>query len=334
MSVDGNSPRRRESGNFEPVFTKHQDKPLVLQRAKAIHGKKASDFKGRRGNLNDPGKKLSIVKEDVICVFDDSSIASLNLARAQSLGFVSESDSNDSLDKISYHSKSISKSDASGGTTKRRVVFDAKTLALDYAKTGDYIELKRTLENEKFREALLCDGEKSVFDIATRHLRLSLLHLASSYNHLSICKYLVEKGAFVNPKDREGWTPIHCAAAEGHEAVVRLLASVPNIVIHTVNVDDESPCDVAANEYIRTMLKGMSCHATHAHTVSSREAPKEDKPRFQVRLGKEPGRILLRAAEGDQSHGRKGGRLWAAPAQPQPQLPPTNRPLQALLSAA
>ncbi|KAI9298648.1 ankyrin [Neoconidiobolus thromboides FSU 785] len=100
------------------------------------------------------------------------------------------------------------------------------------------------------------EGIENVFDTHTSYSKLSLLHLASSYNHISICQYLIENGANVNPQDREGWTPLHCAAAEGHESIVKYLITIPDISINILNNDDESPCDVCSQEYIRTLLKG------------------------------------------------------------------------------
>ena len=46
---------------------------------------------------------------------------------------------------------------------------------------------------------------------------------AASYGHLDICRLLIDKGAQVEAKDRNGWTPLHWAAHQGHVETVRLL---------------------------------------------------------------------------------------------------------------
>jgi ankyrin repeat protein len=38
-----------------------------------------------------------------------------------------------------------------------------------------------------------------------------------------VVKLLLEKGAEPDPKDKDGWTPLHDASRKGHEAVVNLL---------------------------------------------------------------------------------------------------------------
>jgi hypothetical protein len=43
------------------------------------------------------------------------------------------------------------------------------------------------------------------------------------YGQLDICRLLIDKGADIEAKDREGWTPLHWAAQRGHIEVVRLL---------------------------------------------------------------------------------------------------------------
>ncbi|KAI0236414.1 hypothetical protein L0F63_003312 [Massospora cicadina] len=273
MSVGGNLPRRREGLTLEPTFPKLPEKGL--QRSKAAHAKRY-DPKPRWGNHDDVGRKWLAAKEDLPHGFEGGLLAPSGLARTKSLGLSSGSENCDKLEGR-----------ASGSRAGRRVHFDAKTLALDYAKTGDFIELKCTLENEAFKPALLQDGEESVFDIATRHLRLTLLHLASSYNHLAICQYLVEKGAYVNPKDREGWTPIHCAAAEGHDAIVRFLLSVSNIVIHPLNFDDESPCDVAADDHIRGLLKEKLARRV-SHDTNAGSGKGLDGPTGELQRGSKP----------------------------------------------
>lgn len=253
MSVDGNSPRTKAPTSIDPVFTKQKEKNSSLQRSKAINKKSTEHVSRRSSQIH---LKLPALKEESIEPTEESVIQTpVCLNRAKTLGTSGISISKATLERSRVpRSLNSSMESSVSEPTDRKVSFDPKTLALDYARLGDYIELKRILESTN-KKILLDEGEKTVFDISTRHLHLTLLHLASSYNHLSICQYLIENGAFVNSRDREGWTPIHCAAAEGHDSIVRFLLSVPDLSLNALNSDDESPCDVAANEHIRGMLK-------------------------------------------------------------------------------
>jgi len=46
---------------------------------------------------------------------------------------------------------------------------------------------------------------------------------AALNGHLAICRLLVDKGAQLEAKDTDGWTPLHRAACQGHVEIVRLL---------------------------------------------------------------------------------------------------------------
>ena len=49
------------------------------------------------------------------------------------------------------------------------------------------------------------------------------LMIAANDGHLDICRLLIDKGAQVNAKDINGWTPLHLASWEGRIEIVRLL---------------------------------------------------------------------------------------------------------------
>jgi hypothetical protein len=46
---------------------------------------------------------------------------------------------------------------------------------------------------------------------------------AARKGHLDICRLLIDKGADIEAKDREGWTPLHLVARRGHIEIARLL---------------------------------------------------------------------------------------------------------------
>jgi ankyrin repeat protein len=47
--------------------------------------------------------------------------------------------------------------------------------------------------------------------------------MAADRGREAVVKLLVEKGAGLDFKDKDGWTPLSWAAFNGHEAVVKLL---------------------------------------------------------------------------------------------------------------
>jgi ankyrin repeat protein len=61
-------------------------------------------------------------------------------------------------------------------------------------------------------------------DIISPQKNMTLVHVACSYGHLDILKILLEPSSeILNQQDVEGWSPAHCASAEGHLNVLRLL---------------------------------------------------------------------------------------------------------------
>jgi len=58
-----------------------------------------------------------------------------------------------------------------------------------------------------------------------------ILIWACRYNHIRLAKLLISKGADVNARDINGYTPIHKSALNGHTEIVRLL------IANNVNVN-------------------------------------------------------------------------------------------------
>ncbi|RKP22880.1 ankyrin repeat-containing domain protein [Syncephalis pseudoplumigaleata] len=77
--------------------------------------------------------------------------------------------------------------------------------------------------------------------------------MAASYDHLDACRLLVERGASTCLQDAEGWTPLHCAAAEGHLRVVTYLLG-EGVDATLVNADGETAADVAEEDRVRSVL--------------------------------------------------------------------------------
>jgi ankyrin repeat protein len=54
----------------------------------------------------------------------------------------------------------------------------------------------------------------------------NVLHNACKYKNLEMVKLFLEKGADVNDKDNDGWTPLHYACESGHFEIVKYLISL------------------------------------------------------------------------------------------------------------
>ncbi|KAF9577252.1 hypothetical protein BGW38_007661, partial [Lunasporangiospora selenospora] len=148
------------------------------------------------------------------------------------------------------------KTDASSTTQKpsrnsKKVSFDPSSLMADAAKTGDLVLFQKMLAQLLEVSGPCGHSEKEIVNYQSVSRRLSPLHLAASYNHLDLCRYLVHKGANVNLMDVEGWTPMHCAAAEGHLAVFELLVKEPNADLEAMTFDGEMLEDVVEDEDVQ-----------------------------------------------------------------------------------
>ncbi|OUM61960.1 hypothetical protein PIROE2DRAFT_62195 [Piromyces sp. E2] len=147
-----------------------------------------------------------------------------------------------SVTKSTSGLKSALKSENSS-KKKARICFDALTSFLYMCQYGDPTEdpelptvrkyLGIPLENgEEVKNVEIPDCFKDQIPISkevlsslyTAHNFLTPLHIAATYNQLGIVKLLVEYAdAPVNIQDVEGWTPLHCACAEGNFDIVEYL---------------------------------------------------------------------------------------------------------------
>ncbi|OQR82320.1 ankyrin repeat protein [Achlya hypogyna] len=113
--------------------------------------------------------------------------------------------------------------------------------------------------------------------LAARHGQLELVHLLLRYNdidvdkgsrdgttplheaakngHLEVCQALISAGADMNARNKDGSTPLHKAAKNGHLDVVKeLLAAGANPQL--VNKNGDKPFAVAKRMQVRELLRG------------------------------------------------------------------------------
>jgi len=85
-------------------------------------------------------------------------------------------------------------------------------------------------------------------------LERNLLYLAARNGHANICEYLINKGIKVNELQKNGSTPLHCAAYYGQTKVVKLLLSY-GAKANIKNNFGNFPKDEAMTEEIKNLLK-------------------------------------------------------------------------------
>ncbi|CAO3569972.1 unnamed protein product [Mortierella alpina] len=136
-------------------------------------------------------------------------------------------------------------------STKKRVSFDPQSLMADASRSGDVELYKSMLQIVQEQAAESGETLEDIINRQSASRKLSSLHLAASYNHLALCQFLVDSGADINLGDMEGWTPMHCAAAEGHLKVFEFLASDPEADLQATTFDGELLEDVVEDEDLR-----------------------------------------------------------------------------------
>ena len=63
--------------------------------------------------------------------------------------------------------------------------------------------------------------------------------MAAAYNQVEIIEYLLQKGARIDPKDKDNFTPLLMAACEGNADAVRMLLD-NNADMYAIDKEDKS----------------------------------------------------------------------------------------------
>lgn len=103
-------------------------------------------------------------------------------------------------------------------------------------------------------------SKRLILSAVTSARELSCLHLISSYNHVHLLKPLLAMGMDINSPDIEGWTPLHCASAEGHVQMVRDICQTRGVRLDIRNGEGESGWEVCEDdeegEGVRNEIEG------------------------------------------------------------------------------
>jgi len=138
----------------------------------------------------------------------------------------------------------------------RRPIFKPDLLFLDAVRQGDIAEASQLL-------ALGADINTATFE------RLTALHYAAANNDMIMIEFLATKGADLDAKDLDQWTPLHTAAHWGNMKGTRFsmigsshVASALQSLVDkganmlAVNSDNDIPFDVADDPDVQKLLQG------------------------------------------------------------------------------
>ncbi len=87
----------------------------------------------------------------------------------------------------------------------------------------------------------LHDKDKNLINTTSNeaNLKQTALHIACSNNNLEAVTKLVELGAKITARDRNGWTVLHCAAQTGNSALIKFLNEKNKFLINTTSNKDD-----------------------------------------------------------------------------------------------
>lgn len=111
------------------------------------------------------------------------------------------------------------------------------------------------------------------------------LHLAAYNGHEGVVRLLIDRGANINIRNVDGLTPLHAVVETGHEEIARLLID-RGANINTVNNFGTTPLHKAAQSYDTAMVQllldnGSDINAAHGFLFKGKSIYK-DTPLFTV----------------------------------------------------
>eukprot|EP00899_Mesostigma_viride_P003390 jgi/Mesvir1/13051/Mv06039-RA.1 len=85
------------------------------------------------------------------------------------------------------------------------------------------------------------------------------LHLAVSRGHLKLAKFLIDRKANVNARDKRNSIPLHLASSRGYGALVELLVTA-GAMVDAKNAEGNSPLHLAAGQGYLDVVKYLVAH--------------------------------------------------------------------------
>ncbi|KAH6574586.1 hypothetical protein BASA61_000595 [Batrachochytrium salamandrivorans] len=129
---------------------------------------------------------------------------------------------------------------------KKLVQFDPATMILHLCQHNDDLTVNRCdLVRSLIGLDLPHDSPKriNVNTIFSPQQWLTPIHISCSHGAYDITLMLLKEAhAAVNVRDREGWTPLHCASAEGHVQIVELLGKCQGVFGKEADHKDDPAC--------------------------------------------------------------------------------------------
>jgi ankyrin repeat protein len=118
------------------------------------------------------------------------------------------------------------------------------------------------VDNDLCLLGTLLSKNPSLLNDALDSRKVTALHLACSEGKIEAVRFLVEKGANINAKDWQEWTPFHYAAEGLHLPLVRYLLTIKQLDIYATTLDDEAAIDVVDEDgetgvLFKSQLKSM-----------------------------------------------------------------------------
>ncbi|XP_065827411.1 protein phosphatase 1 regulatory subunit 16A-like [Oscarella lobularis] len=139
----------------------------------------------------------------------------------------------------------------------------------------------------------LCDRGEPL-SLADAH-GVTLLHIAASNGYTQVVECLLTNEAAIDPRDRDGWTPLHGAACWGQYEVIELLAEY-GADLDAVTGTDETPTMLASDQNITLLLHDLKTRQLE------RSARNKSRPRSRTFSSSSRGHSVKRDSVNKKSH--------------------------------
>ncbi len=149
-------------------------------------------------------------------------------------------------------------------SSSKKVKFDPRILLLDVCQKG--VSQEFTLAS--FQDLV---SQVDYATILSPQKNMTLLHIACSYGQKDLVRILLQQPHVrVNQQDFEGWTPLHCAAAEGDLEMMQLLGKCSKVLVtgvFDIYVED-GPVNLAAETFDGESVEDLALEERASRVIS------------------------------------------------------------------